>query len=71
MLLAGWLRSRLRRDDVGLSWRSGDEVVRVRVDRDPVEAPVGDRVSGPDLLSNELDVFGRDPVYEGAVRAAS
>jgi glucose-6-phosphate dehydrogenase assembly protein OpcA len=70
LLLAGWLRSRLRRDDVALSWRSADEVVSVRVDRDPVEPPVGDGESGPDLLSNELDVFGRDPVYEGAVRSA-
>jgi len=70
LLLAGWLRSRLRRDDIGLSWRGADEVVRVRVDRDPVEPPVGDGESGPDQLSNELDMFGRDPMYEGAVRAA-
>ena len=69
LLLAGWLRSRLRRDDVGLSWRNADEVVSVRVDREPVEAPVGDGETGPDLLSNELDAFGRDFVYEAAVRA--
>ncbi len=71
LLLAGWLRSRLRRDDIGLTWRKADEVVRVRVDRDLVEAPVGDPESAPDLLSNELDVFGRDPVYEAAVRTAA
>jgi len=70
LLLGGWLRSRLRRDDVRLSWRNADEVVGIRVDRDPVAAPTGDRESGPDLLSNELDIFGRDPVYEAAVRAA-
>lgn len=71
LLLAGWLRSRLRRDDVHLSWRSADEVVSVRVDKHSVEPPLGDVESGPDLLSNELDVFGRDPVYEAAVRSAA
>jgi hypothetical protein len=34
-----------------------------------VELPVGGIPSGPDLLSAELDVLARDPVYEGAVRA--
>jgi glucose-6-phosphate dehydrogenase assembly protein OpcA len=68
-LLAGWLRSRLERDLV-LSQRRADEVTAVRVDGRPVPAPVGELASGSDLLSAELDVFGRDPVYEAAVRAA-
>jgi len=68
LLLAGWLRSRLRRD-VRLSWRRADTVVAVRVDGDTVAPPPGEPESGSDLLSDELDVFGRDLVYEAAVRA--
>ena len=69
LLLAGWLRSRLRRD-IKLSRRRADAVVAVRVNGDPVAPPEGEPQSGSDLLSNELDVFGRDPVFEQAVRAA-
>jgi glucose-6-phosphate dehydrogenase assembly protein OpcA len=69
LLLAGWLRSRLRRDVV-LSWRHADVVSAVRVDGESVVPPIGELVSGSDLLSDELDVFGRDPIFEGAVRAA-
>lgn len=70
LLLAGWLRSRLRRD-VSLSHRGAEEVRTVRVDGAAVPPPVGDAATGSDLLSAELDVFGRDPVYEAAVRATS
>jgi hypothetical protein len=56
---------------VRLSWRSAESVVSIRVDGDAVKPPVDAAESGPDLLSNELDLFGRDPVYEAAVRAAS
>ncbi len=34
------------------------------------ELPVGDQREPSDLLSEELDVYGRDPVYEAAVRSA-
>ena len=67
-LLAGWLRSRLRRE-VGLTRRSGDDVKAVRVDGESVERPVGKGLSRSDLLSAELDTLARDPVYEAAVRA--
>jgi glucose-6-phosphate dehydrogenase assembly protein OpcA len=70
LLLAGWLRSRLKRD-VALSSRRADAVRAVRVDGRPIPEPIGELPSGSDLLSTELDVFGRDPVYEAAVRAAS
>jgi glucose-6-phosphate dehydrogenase assembly protein OpcA len=69
ILLAGWLRSRLRRE-VALSRRSGKELTRVAVDGRAVEDPLGGPPSPSDLLSAELDVFGRDPIYEAAVKAA-
>jgi glucose-6-phosphate dehydrogenase assembly protein OpcA len=69
LLLAGWLRSRLRRR-VRLTHRSAEQLERVAVDGEPVKPPRGG-VPGPsELLSAELDVFGRDPVYEAAVSAA-
>ena len=68
LLLAGWLRSRLRRE-VALSRRAADAVTAVRIDGDPVEQPIVPPRSRSDLLSAELDVYVRDPVYEAAVRA--
>ena len=40
------------------------------VDGEPV-APPGEPPSASDLLSAELDQFGRDRVYEAAVKAVS
>jgi hypothetical protein len=54
-LLAGWLRS-----------RAGAAVEVERADA----LPVGDDREPSDLLSDELDVFSRDAVYEEAVRSA-
>jgi glucose-6-phosphate dehydrogenase assembly protein OpcA len=68
LLLAGWLRSRLRRE-VRLSVQAADVVEGVWVDGEPVEAPFTTRPTGSDLLSAELDTLARDPVYEAAVRA--
>jgi glucose-6-phosphate dehydrogenase assembly protein OpcA len=54
-LLAGWLRSRAGID----------------VEREPADQiPYGEKLNPSDLLSEELDVFGRDPVYEDAARTA-
>ena len=69
LLLAGWLRARLKRPLV-LEHRAGKEIRRVAVDGKPVDAPLGGPPSASDLLSNELDQFGRDPIYEAAVEAA-
>jgi glucose-6-phosphate dehydrogenase assembly protein OpcA len=69
LLLAGWLRSRLKRP-IELQHRAGKEIRRVAVDGKPVDAPLGGPPSASDLLSDELDQFGRDPVYEAAVQAA-
>ena len=55
-LVAGWLRS-----------RAGVEVGVERAD----ELPVGSAGDSSDLLSDELDVFVRDPIYEEAVRAVT
>ena len=69
LLLAGWLRSRLRKK-VQLSHRAAAELERVAIDGEPVAPPRGGQPSPSDLLSAELDQFGRDPVYEAAVNAA-
>ena len=69
LLLAGWLRSRLG-TELSLTHRSAAELERVLVDGEPVEPPRGGPPSASDLLSGELDVFGRDPIYEAAVSAA-
>jgi glucose-6-phosphate dehydrogenase assembly protein OpcA len=69
LLLAGWLRSRLRRR-VRLTRRDAETVRAVEVDGVAVEPLLGDPPGPGDLLSAELDVLGRDPVYEAAVRAA-
>jgi glucose-6-phosphate dehydrogenase assembly protein OpcA len=69
LLLAGWLRSRLRRK-VQLTHRAAPELERVAVDGEPVAAPAGGPPTPSDLLSAELDQFGRDAVYEAAVAAA-
>lgn len=69
LLLAGWLRSRLRRQ-VELEHKTGRTVRRIVVDETEVEAPPGPAPTPSDLLSQQLDVFGRDPTYEAAVQAA-
>jgi hypothetical protein len=69
-LLAGWLRSRLDRK-VKLEHEEADELESVAVDGEPVAPPAGERPTSSDLLSAELDQFGRDPVYEEALRAAA
>ena len=66
-LVAGWLRSRLKRD-VTLTRRNAPEVRAMWVDGEPVESP-GELLNGSELLSAELDQFGRNAVYEAAVRA--
>jgi hypothetical protein len=71
LLLAGWLRSRLRRD-VLLTRRNADAIASVRLDGEPVEpAARSTKPTGSDLLSAELDTLSRDPVFEAAVRAAA
>ena len=70
LLLAGWLRSRLR-TRVELVHRPAAELERVLVDGEAVPPPRGGAPSASELLSAELDVFGRDRVYEAAVLASA
>jgi glucose-6-phosphate dehydrogenase assembly protein OpcA len=68
-LLAGWLRSRLGHD-VELRHEPSDRLVGVEIDGEPAPFPPGDAPDPSDLLSDELDTFSRDRVYEEAARAA-
>jgi glucose-6-phosphate dehydrogenase assembly protein OpcA len=68
-LLAGWLRSRLRRH-VELEHEPSDRLAGVDVDSEPTPFPAGDPPDPSDLLSDELERFSRDRVYEEAARAA-
>jgi Glucose-6-phosphate dehydrogenase subunit len=54
-LVAGWLRS-----------RAGDEVAVERAEK----LPYAEDLDPSDLLSAELEIFGREPIYEEAVRSA-
>jgi glucose-6-phosphate dehydrogenase assembly protein OpcA len=66
-LIAGWLRSRLGHT-VELEHERSDRLVGVEIDGEAAPFPPGDPPSGADLLSEELDQFGRDRIYEDAVR---
>jgi hypothetical protein len=68
-LLVGWLRSRLGHD-VALELEPSDSLKGVKVDGEPTPFPPGDPPDPADLLSDELDRFTRDRVYEDAVRSA-
>ena len=67
-LLAGWLRSRLDRP-VELEHEHSDRLVGVDIDGEPAPFPPGDPPQASDVLSDELERFTRDPVYEAAVAA--
>lgn len=70
LLLAGWLRSRLKHD-ISLTRRSAQTVTGVWVDGDPVPTPFAVARTGSDLLSEELDTLARDRIYEAAARSAA
>jgi Glucose-6-phosphate dehydrogenase subunit len=70
-LLAGWLRSRLGRSDIALEHVEAKRLEGIDLDGEPVAFPPGDPPTPSDVLSDELDRFARDPVYEAAVRAAA
>ena len=70
LLLAGWLGGRLDRD-VELEHDHADEIEAVAVDGEPVDPGPWPPKSPSDLLSDQLDVFGRDRIYEEAVRSFS
>jgi glucose-6-phosphate dehydrogenase assembly protein OpcA len=70
LLLAGWLRSRLSRE-VELEHEPAGEIELVQADGHAPEPARVTPKSSSDLLSDQLDVFGRDRIYEEAVRSSS
>jgi hypothetical protein len=70
-LLAGWLRSRLGRDDIALEVDEHERLEGIDLDREAAPFPPGDPPVPSDVLSEELDRFTRDPVYEAAVLAST
>jgi hypothetical protein len=70
-LLLGWLRSRLGRDDVALEHVEAERLEGIDLDGKPAPFPPGDPPQPSDVLSDELDRFTRDPVYEAAARAVA
>jgi glucose-6-phosphate dehydrogenase assembly protein OpcA len=69
LLLKGWLETRLGRE-VSLELEPAGEVELVEVDGRTAETRV-ESPSPADLLSDQLEIFGRDSVYEEAVRSFS
>jgi glucose-6-phosphate dehydrogenase assembly protein OpcA len=70
LLLAGWLGGRLDRD-VELEHVRADELEAVEVDGEPLDPGPAPDKSPSDLLSDQLDLYARDRVYEEAVRSFS
>ena len=71
LLLCGWLRSRLGRPDIDLEHVEAERLEGIDLDGKPAPFPPGDPPLPSDVLSEELDRFTRDPVYEAAVRAVA
>jgi glucose-6-phosphate dehydrogenase assembly protein OpcA len=69
-LLAGWLRSRLDRP-VQVEHEPAEMLESVEIDGKAAPFPPGDPPAPSDLLSEQLDRFERDRVYEEAVRSAA
>lgn len=70
-LVCGWLRSRLGRDDIALEHDPAEQLEGVTLDGEAVPLPPGDPPAPSDVLSDELERFTPDPVYEAAVLAAA
>jgi glucose-6-phosphate dehydrogenase assembly protein OpcA len=66
LLLAAWLSSRLGHD-VALDHEQADGIEAVEVDGTPVEADEEEPKTPADLLSEQLERYVRDPVYEASV----
>jgi glucose-6-phosphate dehydrogenase assembly protein OpcA len=70
LLLRSWLASRLERE-VRLEREPAGEVELVEVDGRAVRPARLEPLTPSDLLSDQLEVFGRDRIYEEAVRTFS
>ena len=69
LLLCGWLRSRLDRDDIDVEHVDAPRLEGIELDAKPAPFPPGDPPQPSDVLSDELDRFTRDRIFEAAVRA--
>jgi hypothetical protein len=69
LLLCGWLRARLDRDDIDVEHVEAERLERIELDGKPAPFPPGDPPAPGDVLSEELDRFTRDRIYEAAVLA--
>ena len=70
-LLCGWLRSRLGREEISLEHDPTETLEGVALDGEAVPLPPGDPPTPSDVLSDELERFTPDPVYEAALLAAA
>jgi hypothetical protein len=69
LLLCGWLRARLDRDDIDVEHVEAARLEGIELDGKAAPFPPGDPPKPSDVLSDELDRFTRDRIYEDAVRA--
>jgi hypothetical protein len=69
-LLAGWLRSRLQKP-VELEHEPAERLEGIDLDGEPAPFPPGNPPGSSELLSDELERYSRDPVYEAAVAATT
>jgi hypothetical protein len=69
LLLTGWLRSRMGREDIQLELVAEETLVGIDLDGSPAPFPPGDPPLPSDVLSDELERFTPDPVYEASVLA--
>ena len=69
-LLCGWLRSKLGRE-IELEHDPADRLEEVALDGEQVQLPPGDPPTPSDVLSDELESYTADPVYEAAVLATN
>lgn len=70
LLIAGWLRSRLGRPEIELEHVEAKRLEGIDLDGKPAPFPPGDPPIPSDVLSDELDTFTRDPIYEAALQGA-
>jgi hypothetical protein len=71
LLLCGWLRSRLGRDDIDMEHVEAERLEGIDLDGEAAPFPPGDPPQPSDVLSDELETYTRDMVYEAAVRAVA
>ncbi len=70
-LILGWLRARLGRDDIQLEHVPEETLTGIDLDGEPAPWPPGDPPRPSDVLSEELERFTPDPIYESAVLAVA